>query len=173
MRLSRPRMLKLEIPCSLANQYIRKWYSRTSPCSNAALMPVQPYFGQNLSGRLPLEDSSDFDDSWTELIAMTWTFILDTLRSFRFSGDGRGEVRWTGMSKFWRFTAKNWGFSWPFSDDSSMSNFKFQISIGQGGLPIRPKPGPLGQLKFEIWFENRWRKTKTKNIFCTFFVRRL
>ena len=29
------------------------------------------------------EDSSDFDDFWTELIVMTWTFILATLRFFR------------------------------------------------------------------------------------------
>ena len=39
---------------------------------------------KTLNGRLPLEDSSDFDDSWTELIVTTRSFILDALRFFRF-----------------------------------------------------------------------------------------
>ena len=39
---------------------------------------------KTLNGRLPLEDTSDFDDSWTELIVTTRSFILDALRFFRF-----------------------------------------------------------------------------------------
>ena len=45
--------------------------------------------------RLPLEDSSDFDDSVCVLILMTRSFILDTLHFFRFFFDRRGVV-WAG-----------------------------------------------------------------------------
>ena len=37
---------------------------------------------KTLNGRLPHEDSSDFDDFWTELIVMTWSIIWDKLRFF-------------------------------------------------------------------------------------------
>ena len=37
-----------------------------------------------------LEDSSDFDDFWTELIVMTWSFILATLHFFLFFFFSRG-----------------------------------------------------------------------------------
>ena len=39
---------------------------------------------KTLNGRLPHEDSSDFDDFWTELIVITWSIIRDKLRLFRF-----------------------------------------------------------------------------------------
>ena len=39
---------------------------------------------KTLKGRFPLEDSSDFDDFWTELILMTRSIIWDALRFFRF-----------------------------------------------------------------------------------------
>ena len=39
---------------------------------------------KTLNRRLPPRDSSDFDDSWTELIVTTWTFILEALRFFVF-----------------------------------------------------------------------------------------
>ena len=52
------------------------------------------------------EDSSDFDDSWTELIVMTWTFIFATLRFFRVffftprnRGWGVGEIQIQRKSK--------------------------------------------------------------------------
>ena len=35
---------------------------------------------ETLNGRLPLEDSSDLDDFWTELILMTRAIVWDTLR---------------------------------------------------------------------------------------------
>ena len=38
---------------------------------------------KTLNRRLPLEDSSDFDDFWTELIVMTWSIIWEKLRVFR------------------------------------------------------------------------------------------
>ena len=37
---------------------------------------------QTLTGSKVPKDSSDFDETWTELIVMTWTFILATLRFF-------------------------------------------------------------------------------------------
>ena len=39
---------------------------------------------KTLNGRLPLEDSSVFDDSVLVLIVMTWSIIWDLLRFFRF-----------------------------------------------------------------------------------------
>ena len=50
---------------------------------------------KTLNGRLPLEDSSDFDDFWTEWTVMTWTFILDILCFFGFvsiCGVGCGQL---------------------------------------------------------------------------------
>ena len=55
---------------------------------------------KTLNGRLPLEDSSDFDDFWTELILMTRSIIWDTLRFWQkifVSGDRRGGGRWTAV----------------------------------------------------------------------------
>ena len=40
-------------------------------------------YRRTLSGSKVPEDSSDFDETWTELIVMTWTFIWATLRLFR------------------------------------------------------------------------------------------
>ena len=39
---------------------------------------------KTLNGRLPPEDSSDFDENWTKWIVTTRSFILDALRFFRF-----------------------------------------------------------------------------------------
>ena len=48
---------------------------------------------ETLNGRLPLEDSSDFDDSVCVFIVMTRSFILDTLQFFRFFFVRRGAVQ--------------------------------------------------------------------------------
>ena len=45
----------------------------------AALTSKQQQKVETLNGRLPLEDSSDFDDSVCVLIVMTRSIILDTL----------------------------------------------------------------------------------------------
>ena len=37
--------------------------------------PINLEKPKTLNGRLPLEDSSDFDDFWTEFIVMTRSFI--------------------------------------------------------------------------------------------------
>ena len=51
-----------------------------------SIHPVQLVFPKNcrtLTGSKVPEDSSDFDETWTELIVMTWTLIWALLRKFR------------------------------------------------------------------------------------------
>ena len=66
------------------------------------LFKVSSDSDETLNGRLPHEDNSDFDDFWTELIVMIWTFILATLRFFRFffSRLGTRAGGWEGAGKF-------------------------------------------------------------------------
>ena len=80
---------------------------------------------KTLNGRLPLEDSSDFDDFWTELILMTRSIVWDTLlfsqivfvsggrrTVFGWSPDGRPTVvGWLLSSEDFNFQISN--FNWP------------------------------------------------------------
>ena len=105
---------------------------------------------KTLNGRLPLEDSSNFDDFWTELILMTRSIIWDIFRFSQFVSC-RAIV---GRCSDGRRTAVLWSLDVCFR--TKILIFKFQISIGQGwgtAVPSRPsepsRPSP-GQLKFEI-----------------------
>ena len=99
---------------------------------------VVKYF-ETLNGRLPLEDSSDFNDFWTELILMTRSIIWDILRfsQFFFVSGGRRTV-----------------FGWS-SDGRPMvvgrlfshENFNFKFQLARAGAPpcrsVRPsRPAP-------------------------------
>ena len=60
--------------------------------------PTFSNFSQTLNGRLPLDDSSHFEDFWTELILMTRSIVWDALRFSQIfvrvgrSSDGRWMV---------------------------------------------------------------------------------
>ena len=85
--------------CSLwANRHAEapmRWPSNITVCGKKKREKPK-----TLNGRLPLEDSSVFDDPVLVLIVMTWSIVWDTLRFFRFfvwwegSGADEGRVGW-------------------------------------------------------------------------------
>ena len=83
---------------------------------------------KTLNGRLPLEDSSDFDDPVLVFIVMTWSIVWDTLRFFRFfvwwEGWGADEGRAGWDVKFWSIYWEKSSFSRFAWDQTNLTEIK-------------------------------------------------
>ena len=129
-----------------------------------------------MNGCLPLEDSSGFDDFWTELILITRSIVWDTLRFSQdfFVSGGRRTV--SGWSSDGRPMVVGRLFS--------RENFIFQISnfnwLGLGpcraipsvqAVPPQPWPIEMRNLKFKILLFEIHRIVSCENG-CSTIIRR-